>query len=106
MVLYGEGLFFKIGEQVVLFGIKVLFISDDVMVKVGNVEICCCYLVEIGMDCVVYIGVNLELIDIYLDEVFVICKMEQCDVVIVLGGGSCIDIGKVVVIMMINEGYL
>mgnify|MGYP003874241431 CR=1 FL=1 len=59
-----------------------MLISDDVMVKAGNVETCRRYLAEAGMDCAVYTGVNSEPTDIHLDEALVICKTEQCDVVI------------------------
>ncbi len=54
-------------------------------VKAGNVETCRRYLAEAGMDCVVYTGVNSEPTDIHLDEALVICKTQQCDVVIALG---------------------
>ncbi|AKP77656.1 1,3-propanediol dehydrogenase [Priestia megaterium Q3] len=105
-VLYGEGSFSKIGEQAALLGTKALLISDDVMAKAGNVETCRRYLAEAGMDCAVYTGVNSEPTDIHLDEALAICKTEKCDVVIALGGGSCIDTGKAVAIMMTNEGHL
>jgi alcohol dehydrogenase class IV len=50
--------------------------------------------------------VNSEPTDIYVSEALTICQEQQCDVVVAVGGGSCIDAAKAVAVVAANGGYI
>ncbi|MYL18655.1 iron-containing alcohol dehydrogenase [Halobacillus litoralis] len=103
---YGRGAFQTIGKEASLRGRRALVISDPVMDKLGYVNEGRKYLTESNMESVVYSGVESEPTDVYVTEALQLFRTKQCDVVISLGGGSCIDTAKAVAVLASNEGYI
>lgn len=105
-ILYGQGAFAETGKVVCSLGKKALIISDPIMEKIGNVAMCEKYLAEQGIPYATYLGVDAEPTDIHVKEALSICKNEACDVLVALGGGSCLDAAKAVAVLMTNDGHI
>ena len=105
-VLYGQGAFNEVGKQVKSLGKKVLIISDPVMEKIGNVSLCEEHLRKESLPYAKYTGVDTEPTDVHVSEALAVCREEKCDVIVAVGGGSCIDTAKAVAVMMTNEGTI
>jgi alcohol dehydrogenase class IV len=105
-ILYGRGAFNEVGNQARLLGNKVLIISDPVMEQLGNIALCEEYLRKEALPFAKYTGVDTEPTDIHVKEALEICRTEQCDVIVAIGGGSSIDTAKAVAVMMTNEGMI
>jgi alcohol dehydrogenase class IV len=106
VVFYGRQSFAKVGEQAALLGKKALLISDRIMEKIGNVSQCQQYLQEAGVSSVTYLDVNSEPTDVHVAESLERLQRERCDVIVALGGGSCIDAAKAVAVIATNGGYI
>lgn len=102
-IIYGERSFTKVGEQALRFGKKCLVVSDKVMVDLGYVKMCIHYLEKVGIECLSYVDIETEPTDKYVKEALDIVKKEQCDIIIALGGGSCIDTAKAVAVLATNR---
>jgi alcohol dehydrogenase class IV len=105
-IFYGRNSFLKVGEETVKLGKKALLISDQVMKELGLVDQCKGLLDEQGVDCTTYLEISSEPTDIFVQEALQTLQQENCDVVIALGGGSCIDTAKAVVILATNGGTI
>ncbi|PTX61845.1 alcohol dehydrogenase class IV [Melghirimyces profundicolus] len=105
-VFYGRGSFAKVGEQAVCLGKKALLISDRVMERNGHVARCRQYLDRAGVSHVSYLDIHSEPTDRYVGEALKRLQEEQCDVIVALGGGSCLDTAKAVAVVAANGGYI
>lgn len=105
-ILYGRNAFGNVGLETAQRGNKALIVSDKVMAHLGYVQECMHYLEREGVKSVVYLGVASEPTDQYVEESLALFKKEQCDMVISLGGGSCIDTAKAIAVLAANEGYI
>jgi alcohol dehydrogenase class IV len=105
-IFYGQGSFEKIGEEAAKLGKKALIISDYVMRDLGNLETCHTCLSESGVAFVDFLEVASEPTDQYVYDALTLTKTEQCDVIIALGGGSCIDTAKAVAVLATNGGEI
>lgn len=105
-ILYGKGCFAEVGKEAKALGRKALLISDPVMEKVGNVALCEEHLKKESLPYAKYLGVDSEPTDRHVTEALAVCREEGCDVLIAVGGGSCIDTAKAVAVMMTNEGSI
>ncbi|SDC29020.1 1,3-propanediol dehydrogenase [Melghirimyces thermohalophilus] len=103
-VLYGRDAFTQVGEKVAALGRKALVISDPVMERIGYVDRCRQFLQQAGRPHGSYLGVDSEPTDRHVAEALEQFQREQCDVIVSLGGGSCIDTGKAVAILAANGG--
>ena len=103
---YGRQAFEEIGKEAKLRGEKALIISDKIMDKLGYINQACDYLKQAGVKHAVYVGVESEPTDIYVAEALDLFEKENCDVVISLGGGSCIDTAKAIAVLVSNGGYI
>ncbi|TWI56239.1 iron-containing alcohol dehydrogenase [Halalkalibacter nanhaiisediminis] len=103
-IYYGQGSFERVGEEAAKLGQKALIISDNVMRDLGNVERCHRYLEQAKVDYVDYSDIVSEPTDQYVNEALQLKKIENCDIVIALGGGSCIDTAKAVAVLATNSG--
>ncbi|KIL41692.1 alcohol dehydrogenase [Gordoniibacillus kamchatkensis] len=105
-VLYGKGAFAEVGKQAAMLGRKALIVSDPVMAKLNVVAQCEAYLHEQQLASAAYTGVDAEPTDRHVQEALERCRSENCDVIVAVGGGSCIDTAKAVAALMTNEGSI
>ncbi|MCA0987213.1 iron-containing alcohol dehydrogenase [Guptibacillus algicola] len=105
-ILYGRESFKKVGEQAALRGTKALIVTDEVMLKLGYVDECEVLLRKEGIESERYSGVESEPTDLYVSESLELLKKTECDVVISIGGGSCIDTAKAIAVLATNGGYI
>jgi alcohol dehydrogenase class IV len=76
------------------------------MEQVGNVKRCQDYLKEAGVHSVSYCEVNSEPTDVHVGEALAFCLEHKCDVIVAIGGGSCLDAAKAVAVLATNGGYI
>jgi alcohol dehydrogenase class IV len=105
-IFYGTDALTKLGEQAAQLGRKALIIGDRIMEQVGNVKRCQDYLKEAGIESVSYCEVNSEPTDIHVSEALAFCLLHKCDVLVAIGGGSCLDAAKAVAVLATNGGYI
>lgn len=103
---YGIGSLEEVGSLAQNLGSRVLVISDPIMKELGVVNNCLSYLQEKGLETHVYLGIVSEPTDTYVDEGLAILQQNDCDVIISIGGGSCIDTAKAISIVATNGGYI
>lgn len=103
---YGRGSFEKLGEEIKNKGYKALIISDEIMKKIGNVDACINNLKEQNIASEVYLGVTSEPTDKFVEESLALFLETKCDVLVSIGGGSCIDTAKAVSVLATNGGYI
>lgn len=95
-IVVGEGALQQSTENLKKLGNKALIVTDDMMVKLGNVEMVTEILDEIGVEYVVYSEINSEPCDYMIEKGVQIYSEEQCDFLIAIGGGSPIDSMKAI----------
>ncbi|OAS83066.1 MULTISPECIES: iron-containing alcohol dehydrogenase [Metabacillus] len=105
-ILYGREAFKNVGTESALRGEKALIVSDKVMNQLGLVSQCQSYLQKEGVNSEIYLGVDSEPTDQYVAESLELLKKKKCDVVISIGGGSCIDTAKAIAVLATNDGYI
>lgn len=105
-IYYGRDSFSTVGKEARDFGKKALIISDKIMDSLGYVGDLNSYLSRQEIESAIYLGVESEPKDTYVEEALGIFKKESCDLVISLGGGSCIDTAKAVAVLAKNGGNL
>ncbi|MEK5442985.1 iron-containing alcohol dehydrogenase [Fredinandcohnia sp. FSL W7-1320] len=103
-IFYGRNSFMKVGEVVSERGKRALIISDKIMDKLGYVNQCQEYLHESGISYSTFLDVNSEPTDNYVVKALELFSQTDCDVIVALGGGSCIDTAKAVAVLAKNEG--
>ncbi|MGG1576086.1 iron-containing alcohol dehydrogenase [Fictibacillus sp. NRS-1165] len=105
-ILYGQHSFQKVGEETSKLGNKALIISDRMMEKLMYVEECQHLLTQAGVSSVKYLDIDSEPTDTFVYEALDTLKAESCNVIIGLGGGSCIDTAKAVAVLGTNGGSI
>ncbi|WP_175987695.1 iron-containing alcohol dehydrogenase [Bacillus sp. Marseille-Q1617] len=105
-IFYGRKAFVNVGREAAKRGGKVLIVSDKIMDELGYVSECRQYLQEQGVESAVYLGVDSEPTDQYVSESLEMLEKENCDLVVSLGGGSCIDTAKAIAVLATNGGYI
>ncbi|MFJ8529038.1 iron-containing alcohol dehydrogenase [Bacillus sp. NPDC094106] len=105
-VLYGRNSLGKLGEQTSKFWKKAFIISDSSMEKLGYIEECIKQLKAKKIEVVTYTNVNAEPTNVHVLEALSICVESNCDFIIGLGGGSCIDAAKAVAVLFTNGGEI
>ena len=106
LTVYGRDSFNRVGSETALRGKRALLVSDGIMESLGYLDQCVRFLKEENIECVTYIGVKSEPNDKYVDEALTIFEENNCDVILSLGGGSCIDTAKAVAVVATNGGYI
>lgn len=104
--IYGRNAFEEVGIQTKKLGTKALIVSDPIMDNLGFVNQCTALLKEQGVEAVSYVGVTSEPVDTYVTEALDVLQQNGCDVIISVGGGSCIDTAKAVAVVATNGGYI
>jgi alcohol dehydrogenase class IV len=105
-IFYGRHSLVNVGREAALRGKKVLIISDKIMDRLGYISECRQLLQEQGVYSAVYLGVISEPTDRYVSESLDMLKKENCDVIVSLGGGSCIDTAKAIAVLSTNGGFI
>ncbi|MGE7842073.1 iron-containing alcohol dehydrogenase [Lysinibacillus sp. NPDC093712] len=105
-IIYGRDAFEEVGLYAKKLGTKALIVSDPIMDSLGFVNQCKSLLTVNGLEAVSYLGVTTEPVDTYVAEGLEILLSEQCDVIISVGGGSCIDTAKAIAVVATNGGYI
>ena len=105
-IRYGRNAFGEVGREAIGKGRKALIISDGIMEKLGYIEQCQAHLAKELIESVYYSGVNSEPTDQHVEEALKAVAAENCDIIISLGGGSCIDTAKAVAVVASNGGYI
>lgn len=105
-IFYGRNAFKQVGKEAALRGTKVLIVSDKIIDSLGYVKECQSLLENEGVASITYLGVASEPTDQYVDQSLELFKKEKCDVIISVGGGSCIDTAKAVAVLATNGGYI
>ncbi|WP_079475966.1 iron-containing alcohol dehydrogenase [Marinococcus halophilus] len=106
VIHYGKGSFQEVGKETAQKGKKALIISDQMMDQLGYIEKCRTHLQEEMVDSVTYTGVGSEPTDQFVEEALQLFHQKECDVVLSIGGGSCIDTAKSVAVLSTNGGYI
>lgn len=105
-IVYGKDAFEEVGVYAKKLGSKALIVSDPIMDGLGFVNQCKALLTANGLEAVSYLGVTTEPVDTYVAQGLSILQTEQCDLIISVGGGSCIDTAKAIAVVATNGGYI
>lgn len=105
-IVYGDDALKQVGEICRSFGKNVLIVSDEMMKDLGYLEKVTKILDNAGLKTSYYLGANTEPTDVYVEEALKMFKENEGDVIIALGGGSCIDTAKAVAVVATNHYYI
>lgn len=105
-IIVGENALEISKEQIKSFGKKALIITDNMMVKLGNVDKVTKVIEDINLKYEVYSEVNSEPTDEIVEGGINLYKESGCDFLIALGGGSPIDAMKAIGAMITNPGEI
>ena len=106
-ILYGPGVSSQVGVQSREFGLHhPLVATDRSLALAGHVEKVRQALRDEGLEPVVYDGISHEPTVASVEDVAEVARLERCDAVIGLGGGSCLDAAKAVAVLLTNDGGL
>lgn len=98
-VIINQGAIDLAKESLAAMGKKALIVTDDMMVKLGNVEKLTFVLEQAKIDYSIYSKINSEPCDYMIEEGAKIYKEENCDFFIAIGGGSPIDSMKAIAVV-------
>ncbi len=105
-IFSGENALQMSKDHMATFGKKALIVTDDMMVKLGNVKKLTDALEEANIAYAVYSGINGEPTHSMIDEGVLIYQKEQCDFLIAVGGGSPMDSMKAIGAVHTNGGSI
>ncbi len=88
------------------FGKKALIVTDEVMVKLGNVKKLTDRLDEVNVTYEIYPKINSEPDHLMIDNGVEIYKTQNCDFLIGIGGGSPMDSMKAIGAVIANGGSI
>ena len=106
-ITFGLGASEKVGERAREYGAKrALIVTDRAFKSLGMIETISRTLSRDGIQPVVYDGVITEPTTDQVEEGLGVYRESGCDLVIGLGGGSCIDAAKAVAVLATNGGRI
>lgn len=105
-VVYGEGALQNAKGLIKDLGKKAMLVTDEFMVRLGNVKLVTAILDELGIEHCIYDKVNCEPTDIIINNGLNVYKTEGCDFLIAIGGGSPIDAMKAIGAVASNGGNI
>ena len=106
MIISGSDALNNSKAQLSKLGKKAFIVTDETMVKLGNVSLLENILKEINIDYYIFAKVNFEPNDLIVIEGKDEYKNNNCDFLIALGGGSPIDTAKAISILLNNDAPL
>ena len=105
-IISGENVIAELGSHIEGKGTKALIVTDEFMVKFGNVAKVEAALKAADIPYAVYAGANTEPTDKIVEGGLEVYRSEKCDFIIALGGGSPIDTAKAIGFMSVAEGKI
>lgn len=106
-VYFGEGAIVKLPAELAGLGVKKpLIVTDQGIIKTGIIGQAERQLQESGFTYAIYSGVEPEPHDTMVAEGKAVFDWEQCDGIVAVGGGSCMDTGKCIGIMTAHTGAI
>lgn len=103
IIHYGEGSIEKVGFEASKLGSRALIVSDKSMAQLGYVEKVKGILDKRSIATTVYLGVDAETTDVHVADALELFRGNDCQFIIALGGGSCIDAAKAVAVQVNNK---
>lgn len=104
-VSFGAGIAAQVGPLARSLGSsRAVLVTDKTMEELGLAEKISGYLQESGVETCIFAGVEPEPSVETTDAVAELAREHDCEVVIGLGGGSCMDVAKAVSVLITNEG--
>lgn len=105
-ILTGTNALLEAGTYVKTMGTKAMIVSDEMMVKLHNVDKVVDMLHQQGIQSVVYAKINGEPTDCMIEEGVTLYQTEGCDFLVAIGGGSPIDSMKAIGAIVTNGGAI
>lgn len=105
-IVSGEGALHMSMDNMKEFGKKALIVTDDMMIKLGNVGKLTDELDGAGIEYAIYSGVNSEPTHTMVNEGIAIYNEGGCDFLIAIGGGSPMDTAKAIGAVITNGGNI
>ena len=106
-ILFGKGVSKRVGEELQHFGCKkVIVVFDKGVQAAGIIDKILGYIHEADIETVLYDGVQPDPPDWSVEEAAEIGRAENVDGVVAVGGGSSLDTGKGVKILLTNPSPL
>lgn len=105
-VIYGENALENAKPYFKTFGQKALIVTDNFMVRLGNVKLVTKILDELDIDYIIFDSVNSEPTDKIINAGLENYKSNSCDFLIAVGGGSPIDAMKAIGAVATNGGSI
>ena len=106
VIISGEKALQMSAQHLKSYGDKALIVTDDMMIKLGNVKKLTDTLDEIKVSYVIYSAINSEPTHSMVDEGVEIYKKEECEFIIGIGGGSPMDSMKAIGAVVKNGGSI
>lgn len=105
-IISGAGALKQAEGSLAGLGKKALVVTDEVMIRLGNLAHVEEALQNCGISYAVYSGISGEPTDVMIAEGLEIYKREGCDFLVALGGGSPIDSMKAIGALVGNGGVI
>lgn len=105
-IVYGENALENAKSIINTFGKKALIVTDEFMVRLGNVKLVTKILDELNIKYSIFDGVNCEPTDIIIHNGLQLYAEDGCDFLIAIGGGSPIDAMKAIGAVVSNGGSI
>lgn len=105
-IISGAGALKQAEDSMAGLGKKALVVTDEVMIRLGNLAHVEDALKSCGIQYAVYSGISGEPTDVMIAEGLEIYKREGCDFLVALGGGSPIDSMKAIGALVGNGGVI
>ncbi len=105
-IVSGENAMQMSTQHIKAFGEKALIVTDEIMVKLGNVDKLTEALDSVNVKYHIYDGINSEPTHTMIDEGVEIYLREKCDFLIGIGGGSPLDSSKAIGAVVANGGEI
>jgi alcohol dehydrogenase len=105
-ILFGAGMSQQVGRVSAQFGPRVLICVDPAIQALGTFEEIRAGVEESGLTSAIFSGIVPELPRDTADEAAELGRSFRPDVIVAIGGGSCIDLAKVTGILLSHPGKL
>ncbi len=105
-IISGEGALENAAEALIKMGRRALIVTDEAMVRLGNLEKLTGVLDKMGGEFEVFSGVGGEPTDKMVEVGLSVFRERECDCLIALGGGSPMDTMKAIAAMSVNPGHM